>query len=573
MATHRKSRIIATLVLVVALVGVVVGVSIVKARHTSNPTDDRTALQQVLAAMPASGRPTVDMARQAFSLSFEQLPGVEVPAGSRDDITDGTMALSMMVDHWPELRDTERATVLSWLQPPPASEASTENGLGAGAGPLFRVVGPARSTAVDGPTTAVFEQVEAGLTAFRGQMDRLTGRTLPGKVQLYYNLTERTIKARPAQAYTLAHSADQIPGDYPTGSEFAPLLGATGPYAGCFIWLNPSGWHQQGADLDFVLAHELFHCYEGYASPSLAASYASPLWVLEGAADWAAAQLAPGAAYPVSHWHAYLLAPGTPLDQQSYAAIGFWTRLDETTFNDPWTTSLAVLGQPSASALRATGALDDAFLDNWASSYFRQSWYATRWDIHGKTVTAEHVDPEEVAVGNDELRNLDTPPSTSRLIGNGVFYATVDADIVVVIGAGHVTMHNNAEDAARFMQRVYCARDAGCVCPPGSANTDDPPPPLGGHVIAFGLSGGVSDSSVSLQGVSLADWCGEADPPVSRIGEAGVGGGSPAGSDADLCHQIVEREGIDGLMNNPSMTPQDIQDCVAEILSSGGFGP
>ena len=90
------------------------------------------------------------------------------------------------------------------------------------------------------------------------------------------------------------------------------------------------------------------------------------------------------------------------------------------------------------------------------------------------------------------------------------------------------------------------------------------------------MTGSDRAAAVALGGVSMDEWCKKAHPPISKrpsnsTGSGpGSGGGTNEGS-GSLCQQIVEREGIDGLLHYPSMSPQDIQDCVAEILANSGL--
>ena len=78
-------------------------------------TTSWSSWQRVMSGLTETGETTVTMARQAFALTFEPLPDVDVPAGSRDDIRSGTAALRMMITHWDELTAGEQTTVLAYL--------------------------------------------------------------------------------------------------------------------------------------------------------------------------------------------------------------------------------------------------------------------------------------------------------------------------------------------------------------------------------------------------------------------------------------------------------------------------
>ncbi len=541
-----------------------------------------TSWQRVMGGTNESGETTVEMARQGFSLTFSPLSGVSVPDGSRRDIQSGSAALRMMIAHWAELAVEERSAVMAYLPQgdgsltaPSATDgpAVTDGAFGSPGGAVqhvayVRPAGPIAAAVGAGPDPATKQMIASRVEWLRAAIGSRAGKFLIGDVTLFYNARE--VEAGSA-AFTLVHSAGQMLVN-PT-VDTATVDGDLGPYSGCFISFNRYGWQLRGTELDFVIAHELYHCFEGMFIGDLDAFYSAataPPWVMEGGANWAAAQVVPTSTYPSEAWQDYLLAPAVSLFAQSYEAIGFWNHLGESTAIDPWAALRNAVGKTSAAALANTGALTDSFLDTWASSLFRQPAFGNAWQTDGPTMSALRASPEVVAVGNGAQTSRSAVP-----YGKTLFYADVDSDVVVIVGVGHVTLHNASHDAAQFGQLVYCARADGCACPPGSVNTSPSPQPLGGRSVAFGVTGSARAGAVALGGISLAEWCTKKNPPITKPPSGGTGSTGPADSidpNVDLCQQIVEREGIDGLLNNPTMSPQDIQDCIAEILASGGFG-
>lgn len=522
---------------------------------------EESAWQHVMNELPDTGETTVEMARQAFSLAFEQLPGVQMPAGARGDIQSGSAALRMMIAHWPELSDPDRETVLSYL--PSADGGSTPTG-----DTIVKLIGySSRRSEAGGPDDATKALIERRVAALRTSLGGRAGAFLRGDVELSYNTRDIVVGSA---AYALPHTAGQVLTN-PTPTT-AGLSMVDGDYVGCFIGLNRNAWSGTGTDLDFVLAHELYHCFEAMFIGDLDVFYdqaTAPAWVIEGGANWAAAQVVPTSNRASGAWHDYLLQPWRQLFRSSYDAIGFWNHLAEVSAIDTWSALRGALGKASPAALAATEGDGDAFLDSWASSLFRLPAFGPSWQTNGPTMSTLQFTPELVTVDNGS-RISRTALSYSKTLVN----ADVAADVVVIVGVGHVTMHNPAHDESQFGQLVFCARDDGCECPPGSENVAPSPAALGGRSVAFGVTGSDHAAAVALGGISMRDWCKKARPPVSKRPPTGTSAGDGAGSGAgSLCHQIVEREGIDGLMNYPSMSPQDIQDCITEILANSGFTP
>lgn len=588
---HSSSR---RTVVVVGLVAVAIA-AVGTAYAVNRPGGDRneggasrTAWQQVMSGTTESGETTAAMARQAFSLTFEPLSGVEVPGGSRSDIQSGSAALRMMIAHWSELTADEQNVVRSYLPAAvggtapgtdsvvPATEVTAERADDGG----LQTVGLALSTAVlftasprvaaagDGPNDATKQLIASRVEALRTALGSRAGKFLTGKVDLSFN--SREIEKGSA-AYTLPHAAGQLV-THPTPDTASLSLVEGTEYTGCYIAFNPDGWQSRGTDLDFVIAHELYHCFEGMFVGDLDVFYdeaSAPAWVIEGGANWAAAQVVPTSNRASDAWQNYLMVPSTPLFQQSYEAIGFWNHLEEISAIDTWAALRNALGKPSAAALAKTDGVSDAFLDSWASSLFRQPRFGINWQTNGPTMSSLRYTPEEVTVANGSRVSRTALP-----YGKTLLYSNVSADVVVLVGVGHVSMHNAAHDEMQFGQLVYCAREEGCACPPGSANIAPTPAALDGRIVAFGVTGSDRAAAVALGGISLDEWCKKKNPPISKRPSKASGTGSGSGDGTgSLCHQIVERLGIDGLLNNPTMSPRDIQDCVAEILANSGFPP
>ena len=162
---------------------------------------EETAWQHVMDELPETGETTVEMARQAFSLTFEQLPGVHTPAGTRGDIQSGSAALRMMIAHWAELSDADRGTVLSYL--PTADGDSTPTG-----DTIVKLIGySSRRSEAGGPDDATKALIERRVAALRTSLGARAGAFLVGEVELSYNTRDIVVGSA---AYALPHTAGQV---------------------------------------------------------------------------------------------------------------------------------------------------------------------------------------------------------------------------------------------------------------------------------------------------------------------------------------------------------------------------
>jgi hypothetical protein len=108
-------------------------------------------------------------------------------------------------------------------------------------------------------------------------------------------------------------------------------------YAVCRIRLFPAFGRLDITDKKAAAAHEIFHCFQGTVI-SLHDSVllrSAQLWVIEGQAEWAGAQIAGGGATAEGWWDTWLTKQ-FPLWKRGYDAIGFYASLARHGV-DPWT--------------------------------------------------------------------------------------------------------------------------------------------------------------------------------------------------------------------------------------------
>ncbi len=92
--------------------------------------------------------------------------------------------------------------------------------------------------------------------------------------------------------------------------------------------LDPSFYAKPASAQQYVIAHEVFHCFEFSMTENWGTK--SRDWVIEGMADWAASQVTNDTTGEGSgSYLVYLGTPETRLFSRGYSASGFWGHLNE----------------------------------------------------------------------------------------------------------------------------------------------------------------------------------------------------------------------------------------------------
>jgi len=176
-----------------------------------------------------------------------------------------------------------------------------------------------------------------------------------------------------------------------------------------------SGKKSSAAEFEFIMAHEVFHCFQFALAPTLWES--TPDWIIEGMASWAAwVAYPPPVPVALDEFKDYVKSPAKPLFARDYDAMGFWARADEvgggagTLF--PKVPSLLTSGDSTASAIIA-GATSLAFQETWASAVRRYAGAGSAWNqlLPYSVSSASVPTPASPIAGNASL------PSTSPLAG------------------------------------------------------------------------------------------------------------------------------------------------------------
>lgn len=358
-----------------------------------------------------------------------------------------------------------------------------------------------------------------------------------GEYETAFNLLAGVIANHLPWPLTICHTIGLVATDIPLpgGGQAGALTGVydsaggvSGAPARCVIRVYRVGQRLPDSTWRGMLAHEVFHCFQGEVMPLPIFNSGRFAWIVEGQADWVAESVLASPAgegedrIGRSGWKGYLLHPETPLFARSYDAIGFYAHLAESG-GDPWRVFKAMLQAPTDRvAYAAAVAGTDHFLDSWASGYFRGLGAATGrdWDTTGPGIPLAgtvHAEPLRISLANGQVAPVSAAP-----FANGIYTLLSGADIVRIDAAGGARLSDGNLDRVLQGQVDFCTRAGGCSCPPGSAYQGPPLTPLASRA-DLALTGGPDGTKVALTGRSLDDFCAKKPAPLPR----GPGGPLP----------------------------------------------
>lgn len=456
--------------------------------HSPLPT---TVWDKVLDQIRPNGTVSKQTALEAFAVVYGPLPGVHPPAGRRTKIQSGTLAAQWIRSYLPQLTPAQQRVVRRRLGIPSNT-------------PL------AHAADYGDPTFHVDYALQ--LLAYN-------------YVKIYQARLGHTL----GLPLVMGKSSESSQGYADTAAVGDPLA--------CRIRVLPAGqavMSQQSVEfvppLDLILAHEVFHCFQG----DITGWKGLPAWITEGMADWAALSVD-----PVAYFHGggnlntYINNPHTPLFQRSYDAVGFWGHAEDLVPNQ-WAGIPAILNAGSSEgSFHLAGADADEFLNSWGSSVFRLCC-GSAWTMQSpitppsqaqQTGGLEEADLLAMPIVQVEAPALST--SQYQILG-GPSEPVVHVDIT-----GHARLSTHY-DYTQLQDAWFCLGASPCECPKGTEGEVPPTQPLG-NVSAFplGLSGdpGTGTNGV-LSSFPLSYFChpkqgptgtSNGDPYMSTFDHAGYG--------------------------------------------------
>jgi hypothetical protein len=311
-------------------------------------------------------------------------------------------------------------------------------------------------------------------------------------------------------------------------ADAAPLLSSLGRQghapqvpAICRIRMLPGGQARDSADQHWILAHELFHCYE-FSILGARVWHGLPKdWVTEGMATWAAFAIDPVPNYADGFIRQYIVQPHTPLFERSYDAVGFWDHLQDVD-GALWSAIPGILNAGgNVAEFDASGANSTAFLEGWGSSVMR----AVPGNDPNWNMILPFGPPVIPAFGALNPGGLGVLPGQGAV--SAPAYGTSQYLIrsnphepimnVAIDGSARLSYDKNYTD----LSDAWFCTIAACACPPGTTGSIPPTRPLEPNSL-LGLTGDpFSGTQGEIDSYPIDHFC---HPHTSPPG--GGGGGS-----------------------------------------------
>lgn len=451
----------------------------VEQQGAANESAPRTAVDELLGQIDATGHLPLDASLQLVSVLYGPLTGVSTPDGDPGELEDGTLALRAVANHWDELSVERQAAILDAYSLPegwaPASTAVD------GAGPGRAI--PTRPT--DEPGVEVHRAaIDRALRALEAQLGPLG---VPVVVDNGDNDTDSAAR------------------DVRVRADTALTNGA------CRVRVFPSRITPSTTGPDPTLTHELFHCFQMVWDPSW---NTEPQWVAEGTAVWVSQALMASSGGDVNnatargYFRTYYRSESLPTFERNYDAVGFfahaaargvdlWVRLPE-----------IVRGGNTGAWNAVASAAGPEWLATFPSSFLRNDWgpqWIDTWPgIPSGVETRTSI--VYVPVGNGVSEALTSDPAGARYGG-----VSLDAEITTItVGSGTAgyVHHDGSTRAVADLDGRWCTGPE-CTCPPDTRRAGTTFPALANGRMTAALTGGLESGAFAVAGQSLRDVCDE----------------------------------------------------------------
>jgi hypothetical protein len=480
-----------------------------------------TAWGKVLDQIRANGTVSKTTALQAVALLYGAVPGVKAPGGRPGLALSGDLAAGWILPYLSRLDAAQRRVLARRLGLRVSGRVVRRLGL--------RASGPVAHAAClfcdyGDPT---FNE-DATFQAYAEHWVSEYGSTALGPLGMQVVVGTASVpKKAPTSLFADAAAMNDADGAIEKGPpsicriRLFPAFGATTPQG--------QGW---------ILAHEVFHCFEDRILGAGAWSSAPGAWVMEGLATWAAFAVDP-VNYPpaVQKILDYIADPHKVLFQRSYDAVGFWLHLEDLD-HGPYFWSLIpaiVTGGGTTADFAASGANTSPFWDSWGSSFLRAVTGELNWDMlcpcsYG---TALGFVPKFGALKPGGFESLSGSATVYAPSYGASQYQFDDAGPIVhvaISGYARLSTQYNYVDSG-LHGAWFCIEPGPCVCPKGSTGQVPPTQPLEPMAL-LGLSGEpLTGTQGSIQFYKLSDLCEpqtqQPQPPSPGSGNPGVSNGDP----------------------------------------------
>ena len=264
--------------------------------------------------------------------------------------------------------------------------------------------------------------------------------------------------------------------------------------------------------LEFVVAHELWHCFEfEHAGTGI-----SRQWLIEGQAEWVASEVVDDPTPASLWWQQWLITPHRSMWQRSYNAVGLYAAA-QASGADAFGALIGMyrLGNEEAISHLFGGVPVEEALLTVSMSFVRAPEFGPEWETHGRGVPNAGVRADF---------QISTSPArislrTARPLGVlplSIQVKVTDKDFLRLSGLGNFAVAAvefpgvEASSFDRSGSLVFCLSDR-CTCPDGSPpyNLSEPPPKIGraNGVGAVGSLGGGGEFGMRAELSTLEEAC------------------------------------------------------------------
>jgi len=464
---------------------------------------------------------TPDRAKLLFSMVVGPLPGVTVPAGSRDPTDfDGTLAVQYLYHEWSALTDAQRRAAAPLIEGPTTAPRTARWSPDRPAlMPVAFVPSPILTPTFDYWKMA--GDADAALALFLG---------VPPVPKFIINVNFDPPPPNTEFAHTTSwwKLVDSPVFDYKAWPN------------GCHITV----WNERFKTLDetdakSIMTHEMFHCYQNREAQTGDAMASLRPWITEGEATWVMATVVPAATDILdTKWNSYVFGPATVYADRSYDAIGVYGHMSDVAGNDiVWSrllpmVSAGVGGNDADPFKLLIQGNATNYYTSWGSSYFQVGGTNVSWKISGPG-SPPGSGPPPMSISVDPGADTDLPPVEPDEAG--LFTLNGGADVVMVsLLTGYGRLHDQAFGLDTALDTsgplALCLKAGGCTCPDGTPGASMFTQPATAP-LAVGVDGGDRTAQVAVSGRSLDDFCKKPDkkqPSPPGGGGGGGGGGGPA---------------------------------------------
>ncbi len=457
---------------------------------TVKPQPVPKAWANVLHQIKPDGTASLSTALQAFSLAIGPLPQVTLPEPLDGPIPDGSIAVRMLRAHWKELTPDQQNAANQYLK---ISAAQGQISAGQVSANLASdTLAPPPDDPGTGPERKIVNDVIAFLQAN-------LKHTLSIPTQISWKFDPQRA-GNDADAYVDPVNASGM-------IEGQPAL--------CPIFLKQSVFQNPNDyAADFILAHEVMHCFQADILGDVYVLDTSPGWIIEGQAEWAGLTYADQASSGIDaiagewwqQWFDYNNRQ-TPLFQRSYDAVGYYSLLDKAGVS-PWdvfTPMLQKVQNNLAAYQVGASQAGETLLDDWAAGNELDPSLGMDWNLTGPGINriALQTNIPAIIMGNGDMQMLNAAPFTDTNVD-----ITSQADVLEVAGTGHIRLIDTGQterlnDAANGF---YCTKQGGCMCPSDSLYDGPPLQDLTG-LIRLAVTGGTDGAAGAVMAISLETYC------------------------------------------------------------------